>query len=61
MSSMTTLQGPTTGNVEYEAENDSQEMEQMQTHFRFPEEFRIPEVNSQIRCDLQDTGLGLGF
>ena len=61
MFSISTVQGGTTANVAYAPENGSQVMEQMETHFRFPEEFRVPEVYFQTCCELHGTGLDSGF
>ncbi|KAG0605783.1 hypothetical protein M758_9G087400 [Ceratodon purpureus] len=56
VSSISTLQAATNANAVNAAENGSQEMEQVETHFRFPEQFRMPEVNSGGAVTKEDLG-----
>lgn len=46
----------TTASAAYATETVSKEMQQMETHFRFPEEFRMPEVNSGGAVTKEDLG-----
>ncbi|KAG0596490.1 hypothetical protein M758_UG259400 [Ceratodon purpureus] len=55
-SSISTLQAATNASAVNTAENGSQEMEQVETHFRFPEQFRMPKVNSGGAVTEEDLG-----
>jgi len=52
MCSTSALQGATTGS----AGSGRKEMQQMESHFRFPEEFRAAEVNSGGAVTKEDLG-----